>query len=167
MECEMCGKKVATRRFMVDGTIMQLGVCCARYGTALDTPQAAPAGSKAAVQQNLERRASRMKTKDIYAEEVWDLVQDFGRRIREARERNGWSHDQLGNKVSARVPQLRQIEANHLRPSDELAKKFEKELGITLMEKVEGKAPAVSGAQKGSGAGLTIGDLLRDALQKK
>jgi putative transcription factor len=167
MECEMCGKNVGTRRFMVDGTIMQLGVCCGRYGTPLDTPQAAPAGSKAAMQQNLERRASRMKTKDIYAEEVWDLVDDFGRRIREARERKGWSHDQLGNKVSARVPQLRQIESNHLRPSDELAKKFEKELGITLMEKVEAKAPAVSGAKKGSGSNLTIGDLLRDAMDKK
>lgn len=167
MECEMCGKKVGTRRYMVDGTIMQLGACCSRYGTPLDTPQAAPAGSRAAVQQNLERRAQRQRARDIYQEETWDLVEDYGRRIRDARERKGWTHDQLGNRVSARVPQLKQIESNHLRPSDALAKAMERELGITLLEKVGGAVPTVTGQQKGGAAGLTIGDLLKDAMDKK
>lgn len=164
MECEMCGNSVGTRRYMVDGTVMNLGMCHAKYGTPLDSGSA-PAGSKAGVQQGLQRRAGRMGSKDIYKEDTWDLVEDFGTRIRSARERKGWTHDQLGNRVSARVPQLRQIESNHLRPSDELAKKFERELGITLMEKVEGPAK-VQGVNKGPGAGLTIGDLLKDAKKK-
>lgn len=164
MECEMCGKQVGTRRYLVDGTVMNLGAECSKYGTAMDKPAAQ--GSKAAVAQNLERRAQRMTSRDIYKEEVWDLVEDFGPRIRQARERKGWSHDQLGNRVSARVPQLRQIESGHLRPSDDLAKRMERELGITLMEKVEGgPAPAVTGTKPG-GSGLTIGDLLKDAKKK-
>ncbi len=162
MECEMCGNKVGTRRYMVDGTMMQLGACCSKYGTPMDAP--APAGSKAAVAKNLERRAGRMQSRDVYAQEVWDLVEDYGDRIRRAREGKGWDHARLGDKVSARVPQLKQIESGHLRPSDDLAKRFERELGITLMEKVEA-APAKKAASGGSG--LTIGDLLKDAMDKK
>src|SRR6185503_10471310 len=30
MQCEMCGKTVGTRRYMVEGTVMSLGLECAR-----------------------------------------------------------------------------------------------------------------------------------------
>ncbi len=166
MECEMCGSQVGTRRYMVDGTIMNLGVCCSKYGQEMAAGKA-PVGSKAAVQQGLERRAGRSKSKDIYQGDTMDLVEDYGNRIRTAREKKGWSHDQLGNKVSARVPELRQIESGHLRPSDELVRKMERELGITLLEKIDGPA-AVSGVPQGKAkGGLTIGDLLKDAMDKK
>lgn len=166
MECEMCGKSIATRRHDVSGTVMNLGACCSKYGTPLDTP--APQGSRAAVSQNLERRATRMTSRDVYQQETLDLVDDFGKRIRTARERKGWSHEQLGNKVSARVPELHKIEAGGLRPSDDLAKRMERELGISLLEKVDAGPAAVAGQNKGGGkAGLTIGDLLKDAMDKK
>lgn len=162
----MCGKSIATRRHDVSGTVMNLGPCCTKYGTPLDAP--APAGSKAAVSQNLERRASRMTSRDVYQQETLDLVEDFGARIRQAREKRGWTHAQLGDKVSARVPELHKIEAGGLRPSDDLAKRMERQLGITLLEKVDAGPAAVAGANKGgSKAGLTIGDLLKDAMDKK
>ena len=45
----------------------------------------------------------------------------------------------------------------------------EKELGIQLLEKVEGPPPVLSGMKKpaAGGAGLTIGDMLKDALSKQ
>jgi putative transcription factor len=165
MECEMCGKKVGTRRYMVEGTVMNLGLECAKYGTPLDAP--APAGSAAAVHQNLERRATRSAPRSVFDADAMVLVEDYGARIHKAREAKGFTLDQLGNKVSARVPELKHIEAGKLRPGDDLAKRLEKELGITLMEKVEGPPPSVSGQKPKSGAGLTIGDLLKDAKAKK
>jgi len=134
----------------------------------MDAP--APAGSQAAVAQGLERRATRMTSRNVYdAADTRVLVEDFGPRVHKAREAKGWTHDVLGNKVHARVPELKQIEAGKMRPSDEVARRLEKELGITLYEVVEGPAPSVSGAKKpaAAGAGLTIGDLLKDALSKK
>ncbi|MCA1819973.1 MAG: multiprotein bridging factor aMBF1 [Halobacteriales archaeon] len=163
-ECEMCGKKGGTRRYMVEGTVMNLGLECAKYGTPMDAP--APSGSKAAVEQGLERRAQRMSTKSVFTSEAeaMVLVEDYGARIHKAREAKGWTHEFLGNKVQARVPELKHIEAGKLRPNDEVVKRMEKELGITLREKVEGPAPTLSGMKKGpSGAGLTIGDILKDA----
>ena len=165
MECEMCGSKTGTRRHMVSGTIMNLGNCCSKYGEPMDAP--AKAGTKAAVTQNLERRQNRMTSKNIYKEETWDLIEGFGPAIRKARERKKMTHEQLGSKVSARVPQLHKIESGHLRPSDDLAKRMERELGITLLEKVEGgPAQSLSGMKQGGSAGLTIGDLIKNAKKK-
>ena len=47
MECEMCGKTVGTQRYLVEGTVMRLGIECSKYGSPLDQP--ASAGSQAAV----------------------------------------------------------------------------------------------------------------------
>lgn len=166
MECEMCGRKIGTRRHSVDGTVMNLGACCAKYGTPLDQP--APQGSPAALQQNLERSAAKRAPKDVYASvaEIV-LVADYGRRIKEGREKRGWSHEQLGNKVSARVPELHKIEQGSLRPGDDLARRIERELGIVLFEKVDVGPAAVGGvAKKPAGGGMTLGDLLKDALDK-
>jgi putative transcription factor len=167
MQCEMCGKSVGTRRYMVEGTVMNLGLECARYGTPMDAQ--ATTGSKAAIQQGLERREQRMTSRNVYdSGDATVMVEDFGPRIHKAREAKGLSLEQLGNKVQARIPELKHIEAGKLRPSDAVAKKLERELGITLYETVEGPAPAVSGTKKpAAGAGLTIGDLLRDAMAKK
>lgn len=169
MECEMCGKKVGTRRHMVEGTVMNLGLECAKYGTPMDAP--APVGTQASMAQGLARREERMSSRNVYdGGDQSVMVEDFGPRIHKAREAKGLSHEQLGNKVSARVPELKHIESGKLRPSDAVAKKLERELGITLFEKVEGPAPVVSGVAKkaaGGGSGLTIGDLLKDAIDKK
>lgn len=168
MQCEMCGNSVGTRRYMVEGTVMNLGLECARYGTPLDAP--APVGTKASMQQGLERREQRMASRNVYdTADTTVMVEDYGPRIHKAREAKGWSHEQLGNKVSARVPELKHIEAGKLRPSDAVAKKMERELGITLYERLEGPAPVVSGTKKAAagGSGLTIGDMLKDALEKK
>lgn len=166
MQCEMCGKTVGTRRYMVEGTVMSLGLECAKYGTPMDAP--APAGTQAAMQQGLERRAERMVSRNVYDADSRVLVEDYGSRVHRARDAKGWTHDVLGNKVHARVPELKQIEAGKMRPSDDVARRLENALGITLYETIEGPAPAVSGAKKpAAGAGLTIGDLLKDALDKK
>jgi len=165
----MCGKKVGTRRYMVEGTVMNLGLECSKYGTPMDTP--APAGTKAAVEQGLERRAQRQATKSVFGGEsdAWTLVEDYGARIHKAREAKGWTHEFLGNKVQARVPELKHIEAGKLRPSDDVARRMQKELGIELLEKIEGPAPTLSGMKKSTpgGSGLTIGDMLKDAMAAK
>ena len=167
MQCEMCGKTVGTRRYMVEGTVMSLGLECAKYGTPMDAP--APQGTQASMQQGLERRAERMVSRNVYDSDSRVMVEDYGSRVHKARDAKGWTHEVLGNKVHARVPELKQIEAGKMRPSDEVARRLEKELGIELYEVIEGPAPVVSGAKKpaAGGSGLTIGDLLKDAMDKK
>lgn len=144
---------------MVDGVVMNLGACCSKYGKPLDQPNTA--GN---VEQGLQRRAARQQSKSVYTEDQWDLVENFGRVIRQAREKKKIPKDVLGGRVAATVPQLNQIEAGTLRPSDKVAKALERELGITLLEKADNSA--IPAQKKSDGKGLTIGDLLKDAMDK-
>lgn len=164
MECEMCGKDGATRRYMVGQTAMQLGACCSRYGEAID--QNAPQGTAASRQAGLERRAQRMTSRSVYDQPTQDLVDDFGARVKAGREKKRIPYETLGTKVHATVQQLHKIERGELRPSDKLGKALERELGITLYEALDPGPAAVGGVKKPSKAGLTIGDLLKDAMKK-
>lgn len=164
MECEMCGSSGTTKRFMVGGTQMQLGSCCAKYGEEIGG--AAAQGSAASRQAGLERRAQRMTSKSVYDQPVKDLVDDFGARIKAARERKKVAYEVLGTKCHATVAQLHKIERGELRPSDRVAQALERELGITLFEVIEASPAKVGGVKQASKANLTIGDLLKDAMKK-
>lgn len=165
MACEMCGNEIATRRYMVSGTMMALGSCCSKYGDEVGGQ--APQGSAASRQAGLERRAQRMTSRSVYDQDQMDLVDDFGRRVAQGRQRKNIPYDKLGTKVHATVQQLHKIERGELRPSDKLGKALERELGITLFEKMDPGPAAVGGVKKPKGKGsLTIGDLLKDAMDK-
>lgn len=164
MECEMCGKAGTTRRHMVGAIQMNLGPCCQKYGQEVGS--SAPQGTAASRQTGLERRAQRNTTKSVYDQPQHDLADDFGARVKRAREAKKVAYEDLGTKVHATVQQLHKIERGELRPSDRVAKALERELGITLFEQVEAGPAAVGGIKKPSKAGLTIGDLLKDAMKK-
>jgi putative transcription factor len=60
------------------------------------------------------------------------LSQDFGRMIREARMKKGFTHEQLAIKMSEKASLLKKIETGALKPDELLAKKFERYLQIKL-----------------------------------
>lgn len=166
MQCELCGRPAArTRRFLVEGTVLTVGPECERFGKALDPgpgpPAVVPPGH---VPLAMEMRQRRQASRDVFADESMqrELVADFGPRIRTARERKGWTRQDLGGRVGEREPTLQRIEAGQLRPTDKIARKMERELGIQLYEKVEGVAPRPAHA-----GGFTLGDALRGATDKK
>ncbi|HLE47412.1 MAG TPA: hypothetical protein VI818_03870, partial [Candidatus Thermoplasmatota archaeon] len=57
---------------------------------------------------------------------------------------------------------IHRMETGALRPTDEVAKKMERELGIKLFEKVDAVV-----TKRQTGAGMTLGDILRDAMKGK
>jgi putative transcription factor len=60
------------------------------------------------------------------------LSQDFGRMIREARMKKGFTHEQLGIKMSEKASLLKKVETGALKPDELLAKKLERYLNIKL-----------------------------------
>jgi len=162
----MCGKDAPrTRRFLVDRTVLNVGPECEKFGKALDP---GPGGLKDVRPGNvplaMEMRKKRTSSRDVYADASMqmDLVDDFGPRILAAREKKGWSRQDLGGRVGEREASLHRIETGALRPTDETAKKLERELGITLYQKPDTVATKKQGA-----ASFTLGDALRDALEKR
>jgi len=60
------------------------------------------------------------------------LSHDFPSLIRNARNKKGLTHDQLGQKINEKVTLIRKIESGALRPDEIMAKKLERFLGISL-----------------------------------
>jgi putative transcription factor len=160
MMCEMCGKEVpTTKTVMVEGS--KLNVCpnCARFGEDYRSGQSGAPMSSSVIEQRLEKRERRMKTKDIYSgTSSTELIADYGTVIREAREAKGMDLEQFAASILEKKGTLSKVEAGALVPDDKLIKKIEKALGIKLTETVQ------SGVSVGGGGGnskMTLGNFIR------
>ena len=66
-----------------------------------------------------------------------ELAEDFNILVRQARESKGWTREELGAKINERVSVINRIESGKMEPDSKLAKKLEKTLNITLIEKYD------------------------------
>ena len=130
MRCEICGKKVIGKpiRTKIDNSIMLTCNDCSKFGKVQreppqpQRPGRAPAG---------RRRSYRSQ------EPTQEVVEDFHKLIREAREKKGWSREELGEKIYEKVSEINRLESGKMVPDLKLARKMEKILKITLLEKTD------------------------------
>jgi len=132
---------------------------CARFGEDYRANQSGAPISTSVIDQRLEKREKRMKTKDIYAgTSSVELVDDYGGVIREARVAKGMDLEQFAASILEKKGTLAKIESNSLVPDDKIIKKIEKALGIKLTETVK------TGVTVGGGNGnnkMTLGNFIK------
>lgn len=147
MRCEICGKKIMGRpiRVKIEGSVMDVCADCSRFGKVQRQPEK-------------PRRAPRRRTTRPM-EPVYEVLEDYSRIIREAREKRGWSREDLAKKMNEKVSVIHRIEAGRMEPDIKLAKRFERILNIRILEKFEEEE--TPGARAGSFRGATIGDIAR------
>ena len=161
MICEMCGKDVpSTRTVIVEGS--RLNVCpgCARFGEDYRSSSSGGAPvTQSVIEERLERREKRMRSKDIYAgTSSIEIVDDYGGAVRAAREAKGMDLEQFASLIQEKKGTISKIESNSLVPDDKLIKKIEKALGIKLTETVQ------SGVSVGGGNNsnkMTLGNFIK------
>ena len=152
MRCELCGTDTTYLNLVfVEGAKMQVCNSCTTYGTPVTIKQ--QSSTPATPVQKIEPYSG----KDIFKGMNQELIDDYGTRIREARQRQSLSREELGARISEKTNTIAKIENQELRPSDKKARILEKILGISLYLTVE---PAV--VKKRQVQGITIGDLLKD-----
>lgn len=94
-----------------------------------------------------------------YQEPSYEVLEDFNTVVRAAREKKGWSREDLGEKVYEKVSVINRIESGKMVPDLKLARKLERILKIRLLERVEMEKQEDIGPQNIKGA--TIGDIAR------
>lgn len=154
MRCEICGKKVIGKpvRTKIENSIMLTCNECSKFGKVQREPpkpkrgpgMRAPAGG---------RRSFRSK------EPTHEVVEDYQTIIRQAREKKGWSREDLGEKIYEKVSVINRLESGKMVPDLKLARKLERTLKITLLEKTEEAQLDEAGALNMRRA--TIGDIAR------
>ena len=161
MICEMCGRDVPqTRTVVVEGSRLNVCPACARFGEDYksSTSGGAPV-TQSVIEERLEKREKRMKSKDIYAGTTSiELVDDYGGVIRAAREAKGLDQEKFAASILEKKGTIAKIESNSLIPNDKLIKKIEKALGIKLTEAVQSGVTVGPG---GAGNKMTLANFIK------
>lgn len=113
---------------------------CAKLGSTYLEPEAKI--SKASYMSIKKPNASsttflitRMKVTNLHEE--LELTENFGSLIREAREKMGLSHEDLGRKIGEKVSVLKKVEGEKMSPDKKLAAKLEHILKVKLLVQAE------------------------------
>ena len=144
MECEICGKPIEGRpiRTKIDGSVLEVCKDCSKYGRVQrDTPlerKFVSRDKKGNPQNKNKVQSKRQNVQKRPRDEPMDeLVEDFNLIVRKARESKGWTREELGAKIYEKVSVINRIESGKMEPDARLAKKLEKTLNITLIEKYD------------------------------
>ncbi|PKK86453.1 MAG: TIGR00270 family protein [Thermoplasmata archaeon HGW-Thermoplasmata-1] len=166
MQCELCGIDAAfLKRVIIEKVELQVCPKCVNLGVPATSEAKRNAGITGSVQEGLEKRAVRMQRKDIYDEMsgTKELLPGWGEKLKKARESKGFTWEDIASRVGQPVHAVAKYEKEELRPSDSVIAKLEKELDLELLETV-GVIHSTGG---GGPKGLTLGDLLKEAMRKK
>jgi len=132
--CEVCGRETSVLiPVIIDGALVYACPRCAKLGTPVKRKAEPPPPPRRPVPRR------RGRGPDLLAVE-WELVEDYGRRIREARNRLNMTLDELASRVGERRSALAKIERGELRPTDQVIARLERVLGIKLRFKIEEKS---------------------------
>ena len=129
MRCEVCGRNIFGKNFkvVIEGANMTVCGGCAELSSGYwEEPPAATTRIK-------KQQAKRTKKQRQEIDQPLELVEDFGLRIKQARQKLELDHEELGRKIGEKVSVLKKIEAEKMHPSNILANKLEHALKIKLL----------------------------------
>lgn len=161
MQCEMCGDAVRGTPKLVRVEGAELRVCgkCEKFGTEIQQKRGTQAqravprapGSPAAA----PGAQSAYRKRDLFDYMGGEIVDDYAERIRKARMEKGLSQKDLAMQMKEKEHLLKKIENSELIPEENVRKKIEKVLGISLVD----ASSEDEGKQQKPNLAPTLGDL--------
>jgi len=150
MPCEICGAEGGLVRARIEGTTLRVCQNCAKFGEVLPEAKVLAAGIR-------PQRMTRDESAET-PEPVSMLVSDYGRVVKQGREKKGWSQEDLGKKINEKESLIRNVEHGSIRPPEDIVKKLERALGVRLREEVDEE---VEVEKPGRPEGMTLGHFVR------
>lgn len=135
MICEICGREVsALAPIFIEKSTLSVCPVCAKFGRSVGKPGIAP--TPVEITQRLQMRSQRQGIRDIFSEESTDaMAENYSSIIKNARDKNGWSQEDLGKKVNEKKSVIAKIETGGMEPGIALARRLERVLGVKIVEK--------------------------------
>lgn len=143
-QCEMCGaEKSSLTTTKVEGAELQLCGDCKGFGTEVRTESTSSASTKYSTSSSGSSSSSSSSSsggsssssrrRDMF-DEMDELAGDYNERIRAAREQEGLSQEELAKSLNEKASLIRKLERGDVLPSDDVQRKLERHLDITLTE---------------------------------
>ena len=170
-QCEMCGAEQSSlTTTKVEGAELELCEDCVDFGTAVETQassststkystggsSSSSASSSSSSQSSASGGSSGGRRRDMF-DDMDEIAGDYDERIRTAREEEGLSQEELANELNEKASLIRKLERGDVLPSDDVRRKLEGRLDISL---VEGAADEDDEWSGGGGTTTTLGDVV-------
>jgi len=167
LHCEVCGRKIygSPYKVMIEGA--KLTVCneCSKHGTIVREEKAPKPIMLKPRSMSQPLKIQSKKPPETTIDTSLELIGNFDLKIRQAREKLGFSHDELGKKINEKVSLLKKIETGKMTPDNRLAAKLEYALKIKLLVPPTEEKSQQTKIPKTTSRELTLGDLIQ--LNKK
>jgi len=170
-ECHVCGKP-AEGTGVVEGARVDLCDNCADYARDFRYyPRPEPVRAPQAQQAPLPMKKTSVQ---------FEIVADYAKRLREAREKKGWTREDLGKQTLISHQEINSFEEGRVKPKVEQARKLEFTLGVKLLEAQEAenaeRTPITetelermardAATRRGASGGPTLADLVEVKKRK-
>ncbi|MHA2181629.1 MAG: multiprotein bridging factor aMBF1 [Promethearchaeota archaeon] len=134
-ECQICGSIIwgKGQRVILEGARITVCINCAQHGTKIHKPSSFTYGKKP-IQKKPYTAPKRQNIKSRNTEEL-EIVSDYAKRVRNARNNLGLNQDQFAQKLNEKPSLIRRIETGKAEPTVKLAKKIQKIYKIQLLAK--------------------------------
>jgi putative transcription factor len=170
LRCEVCGRKIFGKplRVIIEGA--KLTVCgeCAKHGKTVWEEEPKPQITQKPTAKTSP--TSKVQSKGPQRETTvtnLELIENFDIKIRQAREKMGISHEELGKKIKEKVSVLKKIETGKMTPDNKLAAKLEHALKIKLLTPASEETLQKITVPKPPSRELTLGDILQLGKKEK
>jgi putative transcription factor len=168
LRCEVCGRKIYGKPYRVIIEEAKLTVCteCSKHGKIIWEEEPQPKTTMPKTQTAVPPlKIQSKKPVATTVDTTQELVENFHIKIRQAREKLGISHEDLGKKINEKVSLLRKIETGKMTPDNLLVTKLEHTLKIKLLAPTSEEKISQLKIPKSASRELTLGDLIK--LDKK
>jgi len=163
LRCEVCGRRINGKpsKVIIEGAKLTVCIECSKLGKPYyDEPK-----PKAFIfRPGVKPKPLLIQTKKPQAPTVdtsQELIENYDVKIRQAREKLGLSHEDLGKRLNEKVSLLRKIETGRMRPDNRLATMLEHALKIKLIVPAKEEKVAQAKLAKRGSQDMTLGDLVQ------
>ena len=135
MECEVCGREIFGRPYNVVIEGAKLLVCSECAKSSLSARKYVPETPRASIRRV---RSPTRQTKITQRPQTGMLedsiiVEGYGKKIRQGREKLGLTHDELSRQIGEKISLLQKLETEKMTPDLALARKLEQTLKIKIL----------------------------------
>jgi putative transcription factor len=136
-ECPICGSVIwgKGQKVLLEGAKITVCQACAIHGQKIKSSNAT-SQMKSSADFRQKKRQQRGPSK-VYGLMELELVSDYARKIRSARNANHLTQEQFAQKINEKPSLLRRIEAGKAEPTVKLAQKLEKQYKIKLLKRAD------------------------------
>ena len=147
--CELCGKEGELINAVIEGSMVSVCENCSKFGRVISIKK------PNTYYENRPDKKIRIKQPEI----IERVVDDYAKLIKQARESSNLKQKITAKMIGIKESHLHKIESSHIKPSIQLAKKFQSLFKIKLIEIYkESEQTREINLNKTT---LTIGDLIK------